>query len=248
MLKFENKVGLYLTIAVHLLIIIILLLAKISALVSEENSFVIDFSKQEQIEKEAEEIKLKEEISKELDEELSGQTYGSTTRNNIRNVIVDAGAKKGSELRDDRFKNPSQVYQEAMELQKKLEASKKEAEAYQGSDDVPTSTNSSKQSQSESYKGPSVLSYTLEGRKAISLPIPVYKCIAGGDVYISIIVNRKGYVVSASIIDGISANDDCIREYAIRAAKSSRFTASDTAPEKQQGEIVYRFIAQSPFL
>jgi hypothetical protein len=247
MLKFENKVGLYLTIAVHLLIIIVLLLAKISALVSEENSFVLDFSKQEQIEKEAEEIKLKEEISKELDEELSGQTSGST-RNNIRNVIVDAGAKKGSELRDDRFKNPSQVYQEAMELQKKLEASKKEAEAYQGSDEVPTSTNSPKQSQSESYKGPSVLSYTLEGRKAISLPIPVYKCIAGGDVYISIIVNRKGYVVSASIIDGISANDDCIREYAIRAAKSSRFTASDTAPEKQQGEIVYRFIAQSPFL
>ncbi len=46
-------------------------------------------------------------------------------------MIVDAGAKKGSELRDDRFKNPSQVYQEAMELQKKLEASKKEAEAYQ---------------------------------------------------------------------------------------------------------------------
>lgn len=243
MLKFENKVGLYLTIAVHLLIIIVLLLAKISALVSEENSFVLDFSKQEQIEKEAEEIKLKEEISKELDEELSGQTSGST-RNNIRNVIVDAGAKKGSELRDDRFKNPSQVYQEAMELQKKLEASKKEAEAYQGSDDVPTSTNSSKQSQSESYKGPSVLSYTLEGRKAISLPIPVYKCIAGGDVYVSIIVNRKGYVVYASIIDGISANDDCIREYAIRAAKSSRFTASDTSPEKQQGEIVYRFIAQ----
>jgi hypothetical protein len=243
MLKFENKVGLYLTIAVHLLIIIVLLLAKISALVSEENSFVLDFSKQEQIEKEAEEIKLKEEISKELDEELSGQTSGST-RNNIRNVIVDAGAKKGSELRDDRFKNPSQVYQEAMELQKKLEASKKEAEAYQGSDEVPTSTNSSKQSQSESYKGPSVLSYTLEGRKAISLPIPVYKCIAGGDVYVSIIVNRKGYVVYASIIDGISANDDCIREYAIRAAKSSRFTASDTSPEKQQGEIVYRFIAQ----
>lgn len=243
MLKFENKVGLYLTIAVHLLIIIVLLLAKISALVSEENSFVLDFSKQEQIEKEAEEIKLKEEISKELDEELSGQTSGST-RNNIRNVIVDAGAKKGSELRDDRFKNPSQVYQEAMELQKKLEASKKEAEAYQGSDEVPTSTNSSKQSQSESYKGPSVLSYTLEGRKAISLPIPVYKCIAGGDVYVSIIVNRKGYVVYASNIDGISANDDCIREYAIRAAKSSRFTASDTSPEKQQGEIVYRFIAQ----
>ena len=78
----------------------------------------------------------------------------------------------------------------------------------------------------------------------MSLPIPVYKCIGGGDVYVSIMVNRKGYVVSASVMGDISANDSCIREYAVKAAKASRFTSSATAPEKQQGEIVYRFIAQ----
>jgi len=239
MLKLENKAGLYLTIAVHLLAIIILLATRIGALLSEETSFVLDFSKQEQIEKQQEEERFKEEVSKELDDMIAGRRPDK-----IRNVVVDAGAAKGNELKDDRFRNPRQVYDEAKELQRKLDASRKEAEAYQGSDDVPVQSKSSEEKKSDSYKGPSVLSYSLDGRKAMSLPIPVYKCVGGGDVYVSITVNRKGYVVSASVMGDISANDSCIREYAVKAAKASRFTSSATAPEKQQGEIVYRFIAQ----
>lgn len=239
MLKLENKAGLYLTIAVHLLAIIILLATRIGALLSEETSFVLDFSKQEQIEKQEEEERFKEDVSKELDDIIAGRRP-----DRIRNVVVDAGASKGNELKDDRFKNPRQVYDEAKELQRKLDASRKEAEAYQGSDDLPVQSKSSDEKKSDSYKGPSVLSYSLDGRKAMSLPIPVYKCIGGGDVYVSITVNRKGYVVSASVMGDISANDSCIREYALKAAKASRFTSSATAPEKQQGEIVYRFIAQ----
>ncbi|MEA5005094.1 MAG: hypothetical protein VB022_01655 [Rikenellaceae bacterium] len=239
MQKLENKAGLYLTIAVHLLAIIILLATKISTLLSEETSFVLDFSKQEQIEKQVEEERFKEDVSKELDDILSGKRPDK-----IRNVVVDAGAAKGNELKDDRFKNPGQVYDEAKELQRKLDASKKEAEAYQGSDDVPVKSKASEEKKSDSYKGPSVLSYTLEGRKAMSLPIPVYKCVGGGDVYVAITVNKKGYVISASVMGDLSANDSCIKEYALKAAKASRFTSSATAPEKQQGEIVYRFIAQ----
>jgi len=239
MSKLENKAGLYLTIAVHLLAIIILLATKIGTLLTEETSFVLDFSKQEQIEKQEKEVRFKEDVSKEIDDILAGKRPS-----NIRNVVVDAGATKGSELKDDRFKNSRQVYDEAKELQKKLDASKKEAEAYQGSDDVAPVVKQSSSSRNESYKGPSVLSYSLDGRKAMSLPIPVYKCIGGGDVYVTIQVNRKGYVVSATIVNGVSADDTCIREYALKAAKSSRFTASATAPEKQSGEIVYRFISQ----
>ena len=44
----------------------------------------------------------------------------------------------------------------------------------------------------EAYQGPSVISYTLEGRKAMNLPVPAYKCMGGGDVSVSVIVNRKG--------------------------------------------------------
>lgn len=237
MLKRDNNAGLYLTVAFHLLVIIILLISRIDYMLREETSFILDFTKEELLEEIAKQEKLKDEVSKELDDILAGRTP-------VRNVITDASSRRGEELRDDRFRNPSQVYDEARRLQEKLDASKREAEANMGSDDVPQTTQKEQNPKEESYKGPSVISYLLEGRKAMSLPIPVYKCVAGGDVAVAIVVDRKGYVKNATVISDRSSADDCLRQYAIRAAKSSRFTASANAPDRQTGEIVYRFIAQ----
>lgn len=237
MFKKDNNAGLYMTIAVHLVLLIVLLSSRIGYLIQEESSFVLDFTKEEEIERQKKEEAIKEEVSKELDDILSGRTP-------VRNVVVDAGPK-GRNLRDDRFKNPNQVYDEARELQKRLDAARQEAAKQQGADDVTSTTDQTKsETKIETYKGPSVVSYSLEGRKSVSMTIPVYKCIAGGDVSVAIIVNRNGYVIGATVIENASAKDPCIREYAIRAATSSRFTRSSTAPEKQAGEIVYRFIAQ----
>ncbi|MPL72427.1 hypothetical protein SDC9_18212 [bioreactor metagenome] len=237
MFKKDNNAGLYMTIAVHLVLLIVLLSSRIGYLIQEESSFVLDFTKEEEIERLEKEEAIKEEVSKELDDILAGRTP-------VRNVVVDAGSR-GRNLRDDRFKNPNQVYDEARELQKKLDAAREEAAKQQGADVVsPSTENTKKENKSEAYKGPSVVSYSLEGRKSVSMPIPVYKCVAGGDVSVAIIVNRNGYVTGASVIENASAKDQCIREYAVRAATSSRFTRSSTAPEKQTGEIVYRFIAQ----
>jgi hypothetical protein len=232
----ENNAGLYLTVAFHLLLLIILLASRIDYLLSEESSFVLDFTKEELLREIEKKEELKQEVSKELDAILSGKEP-------VRNVIVDESSRKGSQLKDDRFRNPAQVYDEARRLQERLDAAKKEAEANMGSDNV-INPDRKEEKKKESYKGPSVISYLLEGRKSMSLPIPVYKCVGGGDVAVSIVVNRKGYVVSATVIPDRSSADKCLGDYAIKAAKSSRFTASATAPERQTGEIVYRFIAQ----
>lgn len=232
----ENKAGLYLTIAVHLLVLIILLATRIHSIISEDTSFVIDFTKQEQTESLEKELLLKESISKEIDAEL----YNN---NAVRNVVVDASARKGQNLKDDRFKNPNQVYEEAKKLQEKLDASKRDAEKYQGSDEIKISENKTA-AKTDSYKGPSVVSYDITNRKALNLPIPAYKCIGGGEVSVAIIVNKKGYVIAAEVIFNSSSQDQCLQEFAVRAAKSSRFTASSNAPDKQPGNILYRFIAQ----
>ncbi len=237
MFKRENNAGLYLTIAVHLGILIILLGAKIHSIVSEESAFVLDFTREEQIEQVKKEEQIRDQVKDEIDAMINGGP-------SVRNAVVDASSRRGQDLRDDRYKNPSQVYDEARRLQEKLNASKREAEAYQGSDENVSSESSKKSSSSDTYKGPSVISYKLEGRKSLNLPVPAYKCIGGGDVTVIITVNKKGYVTSASIDYSTSSTDPCIQEYAIRAAKSSRFTASSTAPDKQVGEILYRFIAQ----
>lgn len=234
----EKKTGFYTTVIFHLVVLIIFLLTAIHGVVSEETSFVLDFSKLEELEEIAKQEELKAQASKELDDLLSG----NVTPNQYRNVAVD---RSNQPLRDDRFKNPNQVYDEARELQKKLDASRAAALREQGNDeDAVASGENLPDSNAPQYKGPSVISYSLDGRKAISLPVPAYKCQGGGDVSIRITVNRKGYVTAATVISNVSSSDECIVRSAIDAAKRSRFRASSTVPDKQIGEIVYRFIAQ----
>ena len=234
----EKKTGFYATIIFHLVVLIIFLLTAIHGVVSEETSFVLDFSKLEELEKIAKQEEVKAQASKEIEDLLSGKI----SPNQYRNVAVDRNDKP---LKDDRFKNPNQVYDEARELQRKLDASRAAALREQQGEDAATAGNENlPDSNAPQYKGPSVISYSLDGRKAMSLPVPAYKCQGGGDVSIQITVNRKGYVTAASVIGNVSSADECIVRSAIAAAKRSRFRASSTAPDKQIGEIVYRFIAQ----
>lgn len=234
----EKKTGFYTTVIFHLVVLIIFLLTAIHGVVSEETSFVLDFSKLEELEEIAKQEELKAQASKELDDLLSGKV----TPNQYRNVAVDRANKP---LKDDRFKNPNQVYDEARELQRKLDASRAAALREQGNEeDIVAAGENLPDSDAPQYKGPSVISYSLDGRKAIYLPVPAYKCQGGGDVSIRITVNRKGYVTAAAVITNVSSSDECIVRSAIDAAKRSRFRASSVAPEKQVGEIVYRFIAQ----
>lgn len=235
----DEKAGLYLTVIFHLILIIVILAYSIHRTVSQETSFVLDFTKQEELERERDIQAFKESVSAELDE-LIAQSRQSAPRN----VAVDA-SRSGERLRDDRSANPSEVYDEARRLQEKLDASRREAqEAMDSEDNVAIGQKKEETKSKETYVGPSVLSYRLEGRKGQSLPIPAYKCIGGGDVTVAIIVNRKGYVVNVKVVENVSSPDICLQDYAMRAAKRSRFTASSTAPERQAGEIVYRFIAQ----
>ena len=237
----ERKIGFYSTVVFHLLVIIILLASTIHSIVAEETAFVLDFTGLEAMEQRVKEEEIKVRAQQEVEDMLSGKLPSASA---YRNVAVDR-SNSGRNLRDDRHKNPSQVYDEARELQRKLDESRRQAMMEQGSDDVADPNKKESEKKAEAYKGPSVISYSLDGRKALSLPVPVYKCYGGGDMYVQIVVNRKGYVVEASIIEGSSTSSDgCLIRAALDAAKRSRFRASSKAPEKQIGEIVYRFIAQ----
>jgi len=230
------KAGLYTTIAFHLIILIVLLSISISQVASPESSFVLDFTKQEEIEARQKEMEFKEEVSRKLDEQ-----FGQVPRENIRNVAVDA-----SRLKDDRNTDVKALNKEVRELQKKLDASRKEAMAQEKAleEAVDMDNRDESASEAKAYKGPSVVSYDLEGRKASYLHIPAYKGYNGGDVYVKIAVNRKGRVISAQAIKEISVNDPQLQELAVEAAKRSRFSAKEDAKEAQLGEIVYRFVKQ----
>ena len=235
----DDKAGLYLTIIVHLVILIILLSYSIARQVIPDNSFVIDFSREEQRERLLKEQQIKEEVAKELDKLLSMQAKDPVS-SQIRNVATE---RSSANLKDDRNTDTKKLYEDAKELQKKLDRTRKSTQEQEDSDNTVTYTKKDKDS-GEKYTGPSVLSWSLDGRKPISLPVPAYKCQESGEVYIIIIVNQKGYVVGTRINESLSSDNKCLREEALKAAGRSRFNTSLSASKQQTGEIVYSFIAQ----
>ena len=233
----EDRAGLYITVIVHLTVLIVLLASQLDYSLQRENSFVLDFSKQESVEKLKQELAFKEEVSRRLDELLAAGG-GSTP---IRNVAVDRGV-----LKDDRGTDAEQLYKDAQELQKALDNTFNRETPSE--DYVPISSphtdNSSVKKKEEVYTGPSVVSYSLDGRKASRLPIPAYRCMGAGEVTVIITVDNAGNVIMAKIDDNISSDDACLRSFATRAARAAKFSASPSAPARQVGNIVYAFIAQ----
>ena len=234
------------TVIFHLTVIIVLLLYQIDATVRREESFVIDFSKQEEIERQQQEMEeMEREIAK-LDaiRQRLEQKINQSSPQQVRNIAVD----NSGPLKDDRGTDAEQLYKDAERLAQELKnGQKSNAFEEKYSDDAVDLGGGGKKDNSKSdkvYSGPSVLSYTLDGRKASKLPIPAYRCYAGGEVTVIIVVNPQGSVIGAEVKDDISSTDQCLRNFAVRAARLSKFSQSSTAPARQTGEIVYRFIAQ----
>ena len=232
----DNRAGLYITVIFHLTVIIVLLLYQIDSTLRREESFVLDFSKQEEIERREKEEIFKEDISRKLDELIAAARSSGAP---IRNIAVDASR---AQLKDDRGTDAEQLYKDAERLAKDLKSGQKDA-IEEKPVELQHQQKKDKTEQKE-YTGPSVVSYTLDGRKASHLKIPAYRCNGGGDVTVIITVNNAGQVVNAKVMDSISSGDACLRNFAVRAARLSRFSASQNAPASQTGEIVYRFIAQ----
>ena len=248
----EDRAGLYFTVIVHLAVLIVLLASGLGYSLSSENSFVLDFSRQEELEElqaEAErlqeELEFKEAISRKLQEELGGDIPAAppqTSGSDIRNIAVDRGA-----LRDDRGTDAEQLYADAERLRQELMKGSdiiEEDYAMPAPESPSEVRDDGKAAEVESYSGPSVVEYDLAGRKASHLNIPAYRCLGGGEVKVIITVNPGGDVIDAKIDESASSTDRCLRNFAIQAATRSRFSAKQGAAPKQIGYIVYQFIAQ----
>ncbi len=235
----ENRAGLYFTVIFHLTVIIVLLIYQIGNTMRREESFVLDFSKQEEIERREKEIEMQQNLNERLEEMIAAARQNSAP---IRNIAVDAGGQ----LKDDRGTDADQLYRDAEKLARDLKNGQKDGIEEDAREETVEMQHQNKpdQSNQKAYSGPSVVSYTLDGRKASHLKIPAYRCYGAGDVTVIITVNPQGTVVAAKVMEEVSSADPCLCNFAVRAARLSKFSASPTAPARQTGEILYRFIAQ----
>ena len=152
---------------------------------------------------------------------------------------MDRGA-----LKDDRNTDAEELYKEAEKLAKELKDGPRLDEPDEDYASVSKPSQPNETTKAASYKGPSVVSYELDGRKASRLSIPAYRCLGAGHVTVIITVDPSGRVLNAKVHDEASSDDKCLRDFAVRAARLSRFSASGTAPARQAGNIVYLFVAQ----
>ncbi len=235
----EKLAGILITVSIHLAVIIVLLLTVVTPrLKSERVSMEFDFSEREKAEQLADELAKAKALNEKLDRMLEEAGVPVDRSSEVKNVRVDAS------LKDDRGTDAEELYKEAERIQREYEQnmSRKDEDV---AELAPLKKEERKSTSSQdSYTGPSVLSYSLDGRKGSYLPIPAYKCMGAGEVTVIVSVDPNGNVVAAKIHEEISSEDKCLREYALRAARQSRFSKKADAPARQPGNIVYAFIAQ----
>lgn len=170
----------------------------------------------------------------------------------LRNIAVNAAEVQQQEelnsaLSDDKHTDAREIYEEMLRARAAVAETRAAAQeqSASGEEDIPTAAPVVQET--KVYKGPSVLSYELEHRAKVSLPVPAYKCRLGGVVRVSIWVNKTGAVVRA-VVDAERAQGgadwECIRDAALEAASRSRFNASPSAPDLQEGRITYQFVPQ----
>ena len=239
-LSADEKAGIYTTVIVHLAVVIVLLLAGLDWSIKQEKGFLMDFSQleekerlQEEIERLEKEAAFKESIAQRLQQEIDAAPA-------VRGVAVDRAA-----LKDDRGTDAEQLYKDAQRLQEELARGHEiQQEEYDDPNPVKPAQDEPKKEDAPVYSGPSVVSYYLDGRKASKLPIPAYRCMGAGQVTVLIKVAPNGSVVEAKVDESVSSADKCLKEFAVRAARLSKFSAKADAPARQQGNIVYEFVAQ----
>lgn len=96
---------------------------------------------------------------------------------------------------------------------------------------------------SENVNTKSTVSFSLLDRKKVFIPIPVYLCEVDGNVIINITVNGAGNVIKANVNSSSSTSNDCLVDYALEYAKTSRFSA-DLSKKTQLGTITFHFIGK----
>ncbi len=238
---YAHRVGILGTIAVNMLLAVVFMLTEMQSHAHLYESYMqIDFEREftlnppEKIEKEPNEAPEKHPDPEQYEA--------------VRNVAVDATSTElNPGLTDEKALDAEEIYREAARVREQMQANRQKWDEAQQTlePNVPnTPEKNTAPAETGKYQGPAVISYYLLGRKALYLPVPAYKCEAGGQVVVDIEVNPNGTVGRATIDQSRSVADDCITQAALRAANDSRFSASSASSNRQRGSITYLFVPQ----
>ncbi len=233
---YDHRLGLAVTVIAYLVIGIVFVGGKIVTGRKPTNStIVVDL--QTLAELEAERDRLQREVE---------QRNRSLDWSSVRNRASNENALNEN-LEDDRGTDAAKLNESAEDVERRMRANR---EAYEKGMAEARDIGERREDgdkggehRSTKAKGTVTVSYAFSNpmRHHRSLIKPAYKCESGGDVEVSVTVNRNGEVIAASIVYG---GDECMRSTALKAARESLFDINPSAPARQTGTITYVFIPQ----
>jgi TonB family protein len=236
----DNRTGIYTAVAFHLLVFLTLTFNEIRKQTMPPKSIELIYHsiEPEEVVPEDETKKIEEELNQMLREMPTPDIRLPNLTMNAAAQGSESGRGQGAGASFFSSRNTASLREEK-EKRESTRQTKKDV----GIDDLPSEESVVEQEDGKAYSGPSVVSYYLDDRIAVYLPVPSYKCFRGGDVTVLIEVNAQGYVVGAEVDKRHSSTDECLHRAAIDAAERARFTTSQKGGT-QKGNIVYRFVSQ----
>ena len=153
-------------------------------------------------------------------------------------------------LRDDRGTNTSEINESARDIAAGMaanraayEAGLAEAQSILTADRESSEKDKQTQRQDVKYTGGVTVRFEFKNpvRTSRDLVVPAYKCEAGGQVVVNVVLNQGGEVISARVASG---GDERMREEALKAARASLFNIDSSAPARHSGTITYTFMPQ----
>jgi hypothetical protein len=239
----QHKVGILATILFHLVLITLFLALQLNSIKpKKETQVFIDFTLPEDLQKE---IKQKQEEVKKLNSsdfinKMQKEYLGHNIAVNEADESKKSIDKMVSDIKSELNINDQRPIDKPEDHVTLKQIDTKEVNSI----NKPGYTTNAK-GERTFYKGSTTISYFLEGRTEVYIPVPVYKCQGSGKVALEIEVDQSGFVITATINKKESQiTDECLIEAAIKAALTTRFNAKVTASSRQAGRISYIFIAQ----
>ena len=235
---YDHRVGLCVTIIAYLLLGIVFVGSKLTfGRADRTDGIYIDLSEVELLEKERD--RLLEEVQRN-----NSQIDWSKFRNLQSNDNMP-----DENLDDDRGPKSAELRESAADAAADMRSNRDAYEQGLAEADAlgrrPTEGDEKQTEQLNRDRRLSNVTVTLSLKDPVryrrNLVVPAYQCEGGGEVVVSITVNRGGEVIAASVISG---GDECMRSASLRAARNSTVNIDETAPAKQNGTITYIFIPQ----
>lgn len=234
---YDHRIGLCVTLIAYLVLMIVFVGSKIVVgRRASTQGMYIDLKTLAELERERD--RLEQEVRRRQEQE-------PVDWGNISNRVSNENALD-EELRDDRGTNAAAINDAAAEAQERMRANREAYEQGLAEERALLARNGradGSEQRDGKVKGRVTVSYSFSDpvRTRRYLEVPAYLCEGGGEVVVSVTLDRTGKVTAARVTGG---GDDCMREAALRAARASQFNIDQSAPARQTGTIAYIFIPQ----